>query len=553
MSDLWKQWIGQTVDAQFPLLQHLGHTEHSAVFLTEYRSSQTQSQKAAIKFISAETPTAARQLTLWSQISQFHHPGLSPIYHAGRCRLTGMDLLYVVTELADEHLAQILPQRPLTPEETRQMLDPVVDALAYLHHKGMAHGHIKPSNILAARDFLKLSSDTVVPVGESPDPQRERDVYDAPERATTPVAAAADIWSLGQTLVETLTQQTAVLPDNEQVDPFVPESIPEPFREIARRSLHRNPARRCCPADVATLLNPAVVSAPQPHPEPIAIAVAASVAASALSPSRATTSVPPLNVPLSREPAVPLAKLPATEYARSKAVPSPVRHKRELRSAPPDFVLPNFVVPLILTAALVLIAFFALPKLFRNQPKAGTSDPTPSATTSNSADSSASPARSETATSQSSVPLAKPQASNVPKISDGSNNPVFPPAAPAPQSSAHKNSQLTDVTKSATASAGKAEVLSQVLPAVSEKALATIHGTVRVTVRAQVDPVGRVSNAELLAPGPSNYFAERALAATRQWEFSSPESNGHSLPSEWLIRFEFSPSGPRAYPTQTSP
>jgi TonB family protein len=95
--------------------------------------------------------------------------------------------------------------------------------------------------------------------------------------------------------------------------------------------------------------------------------------------------------------------------------------------------------------------------------------------------------------------------------------------------------------------------LNQVLPTASQSALSTIHGTVRVTVRAKVDPVGRVSDAELFAAGPSKYFAERALVAARQWEFSSPETNGHSMPSEWLIRFEFSQSGPKAYPTQTAP
>jgi hypothetical protein len=28
---------------------------------------------------------------------------------------------------------------------------------------------------------------------------------------------------------------------------------------------------------------------------------------------------------------------------------------------------------------------------------------------------------------------------------------------------------------------------------------------------------------------------------------------GHSVPSEWLIRFHFTPAGPKAIPTQTAP
>jgi len=95
--------------------------------------------------------------------------------------------------------------------------------------------------------------------------------------------------------------------------------------------------------------------------------------------------------------------------------------------------------------------------------------------------------------------------------------------------------------------------LEQVLPDVSDKALATIHGKVRVSVRAHVDPAGNVSSAEFENPGPSQYFADLALKAVRRWEFTSPEVGGHSVPSEWQVRFEFSPSGVKAFPKQTAP
>jgi TonB family protein len=91
------------------------------------------------------------------------------------------------------------------------------------------------------------------------------------------------------------------------------------------------------------------------------------------------------------------------------------------------------------------------------------------------------------------------------------------------------------------------------LPDVSNKARSTIHGKVRVTVRAHVERAGNVSQAELDAPGPSKYFADLALKAARRWEFTAPEVNGHSVPSEWLIRFEFSQSGTQAFPRQSAP
>jgi serine/threonine protein kinase len=85
----------------------------------------------------------------------------------GGCEFDGIALLYVVEEYAEENLSQILPERALTPEEARGMLAPVLQALQYAHDKGLVHGHIQPSNILAIGDQVKLSSDTLAAPGES--------------------------------------------------------------------------------------------------------------------------------------------------------------------------------------------------------------------------------------------------------------------------------------------------------------------------------------------------------------------------------------------------
>ncbi len=131
MTYSWKQWEGQIVDGKFPLHQYLGASDHDAVFLTE-RPGQNPA-RAAIKVIPAEFVDADRQLASWEKAAQLSHRHLLRIFEHGRAQVDGVDVLYVVMEYAEEDLSQILPERPLTADECTDMMQPVVDALAYLH------------------------------------------------------------------------------------------------------------------------------------------------------------------------------------------------------------------------------------------------------------------------------------------------------------------------------------------------------------------------------------------------------------------------------------
>ncbi len=86
------------------------------------------------------------------------HPHLIRLYEMGRCEVDGAAVSYLVMEWAEENLAQVLPERALTPDEARAMLETALDVLAYLHGKGFVLGNIRPSNIMETGDQLKLSS-----------------------------------------------------------------------------------------------------------------------------------------------------------------------------------------------------------------------------------------------------------------------------------------------------------------------------------------------------------------------------------------------------------
>jgi TonB family protein len=237
MSEAWKRWEGRTVDGRFPLQRYLGGSGHSAVFLTVTQPSGSDSEKAAIKLIRAGVGDGNHQFLRWKAVSELTHPNLIRIFEAGRGELDGTELLYVVMEYAEENLSQILPERALTAEETRGMLPPILRALQFVHDKGFVHGHIQPSNILAVGDEVKLSSDTLSMAGERSGGARATSAYDSPEAATGASSTAADVWQLGMTLIEVLTQHLPAWDQAKMSAPQVPAAVPEPFREIAGHCL----------------------------------------------------------------------------------------------------------------------------------------------------------------------------------------------------------------------------------------------------------------------------------------------------------------------------
>jgi len=493
MTEVWTKWEGQVISGVFPLVRVLSTSDHSAVFLTEYKAQNLPS--AALKLIPVIPTLAQTQLAHWTTAAALSHPHLIRLLEVGRCEIEGRPFLFVVMEYAEQTLSQILPRRALTPEEVREMLRPTLNALAFLHGKNLVQGRLKPSNILVVDDQLKLASDTIRPVGESSASIAKSSVYDPPEAKDGSFSTAGDIWSLGIIMVEALTQHPPSWPDNKSDTPSFPAALPATFAEIARQCLNRDPAKRPTVAEVEAKIEPAPqspdISVPQPPVSP---------------------AQPPVSEP------EPLVSIPQPV----RSIPQSPAGKVPGRSTPPEespkqrFILP---ITVLLIVALAVWAGLHL--------------------------------RSSLTSSERSAPPAA--ASQNPETPVSAPTEVFAPSSNAnsagSKSAASRHVSAPSDQRAQPPANGSASVFHEEIPDVPRHARATIRGLIKVAVRVTVDSSGNVVDETLENPGPSKYFARLATQAARKWKFAPADDQDSR---RWLLRFEFSRGGATGHAARTS-
>jgi TonB family protein len=145
----------------------------------------------------------------------------------------------------------------------RDLLPPTLDALAYLHGKNLVQGRLKPPNFLVVDDQLKLASDTIRPAGESAASIAKPSLYDPPESKHGRMGIAGDMWGLGITLAEALTQTPPAWSRERSEAVALPADLPPEYAEALRGCLSRDPAQRPTCAELAAELQPARPAAPE--------------------------------------------------------------------------------------------------------------------------------------------------------------------------------------------------------------------------------------------------------------------------------------------------
>ena len=493
-SEVWTRWEGQSVNGAFPLRRCLGNSDHSGVFLTGY--AEQNLPNAALKLVPAIPTLAESQLSHWGATARLEHPHLIRLFETGRCQLGGSHYLYVVMDYAEQNLAQLLLHRALSEAEVREMLPLTLEALAFLHARDMVQGQLKPSNVLVVENRLALASDTIRPAAEATASIGMLSIHNPPEASDGSFSTAGDVWALGVTLCQALTQRTPLQSSERRDLVVLPPDIPPAFNDVLRRCLARNPAQRPSIADLQEWLTKGTLAPAR------VVAPAAAVPMAESAPVAATSPAPAVLAKAQRNDAP--TRLVIRAVIDSAPRPEPVVERRSF-------------VPLILGAVAVLAVGWGVVSWLRGPSKTNTA-----------------PADHGSA--------ALSQQPGVPTDTQA--------APPGPQGTSNTAAPAEGSTPPATASAPSTApahatsfVVHEDIPSVPAYARSTIHGHVKVTVRVTIDGSGAVVSDTLVRAGPSKYFARLASESARRWRFG-PSAGAGSRQSQ--IRFDFARSGTTA-------
>lgn len=494
MAEVRDNWEGRVINGIFPLRRFLGSSNHSTVFLTE--SAVEGFLNAAIKLMPADPQHSPAQLWQWNTAATFSHPHLMRLLDCGQCEIDAQAYLFVVMEYAEESLSQILPYRALGPDEVQELLVPTLDALAFLHSEKWIQGQLKPSNFLVVNDQLKLAIDTIRPVGVSQVGPRRPSIYEPPESDVGTVSPASDIWALGVTVTEALTQYPPTWLGGRADPPTFPTNLPPEFADTVRRCLSADAAQRPSVAQLQVQTKP---RAPAPAAPPERLV------------AQAEAVIPPSFVP----PSMRADPRTFSEYeAESKR---------------------GMLVPVVVAVVVVGLAVWGGMKLLREpsaQPASAASELAPSE-----------PAAVNTPPSDSATP-ARPQNGVVPPAPDAATPTPTRPATAAPTrpvATARTNTPPTSRRQSSDADSGSVAgaAVHEEIPTISASSRSTIRGHVRVAVRVTVDSSGRVIRDNLDNGSSSGYFNRVASEAARKWRFAAADRDSR----QWLLRFEFGRDG----------
>jgi serine/threonine-protein kinase len=243
-----------------------------------YRARDTRLRREiAIKVLPDTFASDAQRLGRFEREAQLlaslSHPNIAAIH--GFEEADGTHFL-VLELVAGETLAERLAESPLELEESLSIARQIAEGLEAAHERGVIHRDLKPSNVKITPDGkVKVldfglakalgaesstpdlsRSPTVVPQATSAGIILGTAAYMSPEQARgKPLDKRTDVWSFGCVLYETLTGRQAfsgetvsdtlvAILGREPDWQALPAGTPAKIRDLLRRCLQKDPARR---------------------------------------------------------------------------------------------------------------------------------------------------------------------------------------------------------------------------------------------------------------------------------------------------------------------
>lgn len=174
--------------------------------------------------------------------AEIRHPNLVRVLDSVATRIDDSPVVVAAMEQVEENLDDVLRDRALSPAEAQVVLEALVQGIAAIHVRGLVHGRMEPSSVLAIGDLIKLRTDCL----------------QLPESGFA-AAAAANVQGVGRIVTRAVTRRDPF----DENDPVV-QLLPDPMARAVRRALSGH-ARI---DEIASLAGIRIIPAKEPEPEP---------------------------------------------------------------------------------------------------------------------------------------------------------------------------------------------------------------------------------------------------------------------------------------------
>lgn len=251
---------GQSINGKYILKKPLGYGGSSIVFLADIISPTQNFDSVAIKLIEVDNNEKEKQIQELKIALSLKHKNLIDCYDFFDCDIEGKAVFGLVMELADGSLEDYLKQfenLSLSAKNRDMIVKSILDALEYIHSRGIVHSDLKPGNILRVGDVWKLADFGIARILNAKTSTRTANIngtflFIPPEALEGIISPAWDIWSLGILLSRLFTDEHPFCAHNEMQffekiqkhDPVLPQNTNIIYSFMIKGCLHKSREKR---------------------------------------------------------------------------------------------------------------------------------------------------------------------------------------------------------------------------------------------------------------------------------------------------------------------